>query len=109
MDIKALPQSNRAVTERTMTTTPSLWKSQTQVNTTDGGTVFLQERFDLTAAEARLALHLVGGNSLKSAAKALNIGYETARTTLKSVFHKTGTCRQVELVILVIHAMNEAR
>jgi DNA-binding CsgD family transcriptional regulator len=55
-------------------------------------TVFLQERFDLTAAEARLALHLVGGNSLKSAAKALNIGYETARTTLKSVFHKTGTC-----------------
>ena len=72
-------------------------------------TVFLRQRFDLTLAEARLVLHLVGGNSLKAAAKALNIGYETARTTLKSVFHKTGTCRQVELVILIIHAMNEAR
>jgi DNA-binding CsgD family transcriptional regulator len=68
-------------------------------------TAFLQATFDLTPAEARLVLRLVAGDSLKSSAKALGIGYETARTTLKSVFHKTGTCRQVELVILVMRAM----
>lgn len=71
--------------------------------------VFLKERFELTPAEARLVLRLVVGQSLRSAAKTLNIGYETARTTLKSVFHKTGTCRQAELVIVVINAMNIMR
>jgi DNA-binding CsgD family transcriptional regulator len=68
-----------------------------------------KERFKLTPAEARLVLRLIAGESLRSAAKALNIGYETARTTLKSVFHKTGTCRQAELVIVIINAMNIMR
>lgn len=64
--------------------------------------------FDLTPAESRLVLRLVAGDSLRSAAQALGIGYETARTTLKSVFHKTGTRRQAELVIALIHALNAA-
>jgi DNA-binding CsgD family transcriptional regulator len=72
-------------------------------------TAFLRERFGLTPAEARLVLRLVAGDSLRSSAATLGIGYETARTTLKSVFYKTGTCRQVELVIMVIHAMNGQR
>jgi DNA-binding CsgD family transcriptional regulator len=72
-------------------------------------TVFLKEEFGLTPAEARLVLQLIAGESLRSAAKTLNVGYETARTTLKSVFHKTGTCRQAELVIVVINAMNIVR
>ena len=70
---------------------------------------FLKERFGLTPAEARLVLRLVAGDSLRSSAAVLGVGYETARTTLKSVFHKTGTCRQAELVIVVIHAMNGQR
>ena len=48
-------------------------------------------------------------NSLRSSANALSIGYETARTTLKSVFQKTGTCRQAELVIVIIYAMHKMR
>jgi len=52
---------------------------------------------------------LIVGESLRSAAQTLNIGYETARTTLKSVFHKTDTGRQAELVIVVINAMNIVR
>ena len=71
--------------------------------------VFLKERFELTPAEARLVLRLIVGESLRSAAHTLNIGYETARTTLKSVFHKTDTGRQAELVIVVINAMNIVR
>lgn len=66
---------------------------------------FLQARFDLTPAEARLVLRLVAGDSLKSSAEALGIEYETARTDLEAIFDKTGTSRQMELVILVIDAM----
>lgn len=69
---------------------------------------FLKSRFDLTPAEARIVLRLVAGDSLQSAAKALGVTYGTVRTHLKAVFQKTGTCRQAELVIVVIRAMNEA-
>jgi DNA-binding CsgD family transcriptional regulator len=70
---------------------------------------FLKNRFGLTPAEARVVLRLVSGDSLRSAAKALGVQYETVRTHLKSVFQKTGTRRQAELVIVVIRAMSEGR
>ena len=57
---------------------------------------FLEERFHLTHAEARLVVHLVAGASLRSCAMALGIKYETARSYLKSAFLKTGTHRQAE-------------
>ena len=64
----------------------------------------LQCPFGLTPAEARLALHLVAGETLRSAAVKLSISYETARTCLKHIFRKTGTCRQAELVIVILTA-----
>jgi DNA-binding CsgD family transcriptional regulator len=70
---------------------------------------YLKDKFDLTPAEARLVLRLVAGNSLRSSAAALGIGYETARTTLKTVFRKTETCRQTELAIVTIRAMAALR
>ena len=72
-------------------------------------TAFLKNRFGFTPAEARLVLRLVSGDSLRSAAKALGIQYETVRTHLKSIFQKTGTRRQAELVILLIRALSELR
>ena len=54
----------------------------------------LRSHFGLTQAEARLALHLVAGETLRSAEVKLSITYETARTSLKNIFRKTGTCRQ---------------
>ncbi len=65
----------------------------------------LQCHFDLTPAEARLALHLVAGETLRSAAAKLNISYETVRTSLKNIFRKTGTCRQAELVVMIVTAL----
>ena len=69
---------------------------------------FLKDKFDLTPAEARLVVRLITGESLRPCAKALGIQYETVRSYLKSVFHKTKTCRQAELVLVVIRAMNAA-
>jgi DNA-binding CsgD family transcriptional regulator len=63
-------------------------------------TDLLRCHFGLTQAEARLALQLVAGETLRSAAVKLNITYETARTCLKKIFKKTETCRQTELTAL---------
>jgi DNA-binding CsgD family transcriptional regulator len=68
---------------------------------------FLEKRFHLTHAEARLVVHLVQGTSLKSSAEALGIKYETVRSYLKSAFLKTGTHRQAELVLRVFQAMSD--
>jgi DNA-binding CsgD family transcriptional regulator len=68
---------------------------------------FLEDRFDLTPAEARLVVHLVAGASLRSCTKALGIKYETARSYLKSAFLKTGTHRQAELVLRVFHTVSD--
>src|SRR3954451_12889943 len=65
----------------------------------------LQCHFSLTPAEARLALHLAAGETLRSAEAKLSISYETARTSLKNIFRKTGTCRQAELVIVILTAL----
>ena len=65
----------------------------------------LRRHFGLTPAEARLALHLVAGETLRSAEVKLNITYESARTSLKHIFRKTGTCRQAELVIVILTAL----
>ena len=65
----------------------------------------LQCHFGLAPAEARLALHLLAGETLRSAAVKLSITYETARSQLKRIFNKTGTCRQAELVIVILTAL----
>lgn len=57
--------------------------------------------FTLTPAEGRLALSLLNGNSLAEAAELNEVGRETVRSQLKSIFHKTGTQRQGELIRLL--------
>src|SRR5262245_33250726 len=67
----------------------------------------LKNRFGLTPSQARLVIHLTAGHSLRSSAKALGVKYETVRSYLKSVFQKTGTHRQAELVLRVFHAISD--
>lgn len=59
---------------------------------------FLWHAFGLTPAEAHLANRLVAGDTLDTAAAALRISKETARSQLKQIFTKTDTHRQAELV-----------
>ena len=61
----------------------------------------LRDRFQLTKAEAALAVQLVEGLSLADAASVLGIAYNTTRSHLRAIFAKTGTHRQVELVTLL--------
>ncbi|MEW6430196.1 MAG: LuxR C-terminal-related transcriptional regulator [Myxococcota bacterium] len=62
----------------------------------------LEERFELTRAEARVARRLAMGRSLKHIAKDLGISPETARTHAKRAMQKTQTHRQAELVAVVL-------
>lgn len=61
----------------------------------------LRDRFQLTRAEAALAVQMVEGVALADAAAALDIAYNTARSHLRAIFAKTGTHRQVQLVTLL--------
>ncbi|MCR6500825.1 LuxR C-terminal-related transcriptional regulator [Shinella sp. CPCC 101442] len=57
--------------------------------------------FGLTAAEAAVAITLSQGMTLREIAERKGISYETVRTYLRSIFSKTDTKRQAELVKLV--------
>jgi DNA-binding CsgD family transcriptional regulator len=59
-------------------------------------------RFGLTAAETAFALEIVKGHGRRAAAEQLGISVSTARSHLSSIFHKTGTHRQAELVRLLL-------
>ncbi len=61
----------------------------------------LSKAFNLSPAEARLAVIIAKGVSLQQAAKELGIARETARNQLKAAFAKTGTHRQGELIALL--------
>jgi DNA-binding CsgD family transcriptional regulator len=62
---------------------------------------FLQEYFDLTSAEVKLAQSLAQGLSLEEAAQHLNIKMSTARTQLASIFAKTDSQRQGKLIAIL--------
>jgi DNA-binding CsgD family transcriptional regulator len=64
-------------------------------------TPILSALFDLTPAEARLAAKLGSGATLRGAADAQGIRFSTARSYLESVFRKTGTRQQSQLVALL--------
>jgi DNA-binding CsgD family transcriptional regulator len=62
----------------------------------------LAKTFHLTPPEAKLASIIARGAPLQIAARELEIPWETARNRLKSVFAKTYTHRQSELVALLL-------
>ena len=62
----------------------------------------LRQLYGLTAAEAAVAMEIVRGGGLQSAASAMGIAVSTARTHLQRAFQKTGTHRQGELVRMVV-------
>lgn len=62
----------------------------------------LRELFGLTAAETRVADRLMGGDSPEQAAEAIGVSITTVRWHLASLYRKTGTNRQADLVRLLL-------
>ncbi len=69
----------------------------------------LRRRFGLTAAEAGLATEILKGDGRIAAATRRGISDATARTHLSSIFEKTGTHRQAELISLLLAAADEGK
>lgn len=67
------------------------------------GTELLQNLFDLTASEAKLAARLCSGNgAMPEIAQEFGVSVNTVRTQLQSVYEKTGANRQVDLARLLL-------
>ncbi len=62
----------------------------------------LQSLFQLSPAEARLTASLASGISIDEYALTHHVAKHTARTQLKSIFRKTSTHKQTELIKLVL-------
>jgi DNA-binding CsgD family transcriptional regulator len=58
--------------------------------------------FNLSEAESALAVALCSGKTVDEAAAERGISIHTARSQLKSIFGKTGTKRQADLVSLLL-------
>jgi DNA-binding CsgD family transcriptional regulator len=63
--------------------------------------VGLQKIFNLTAAEARVAISICNGDGLADIAESHNVSIGTIRNQLKAIFSKTGVNRQPDLVRVV--------
>lgn len=63
----------------------------------------LMQQFGLTAAEARVVKCLTNGShNLNACSEKLGLSIHTVRTQMKSVFEKTGTGNQIELIKRVL-------
>ena len=69
----------------------------------------LRRCYRLTPAEARLAMILLEGQSLKEAADSCGIKHNTAKSQLKSIFVKTNVKRQGELIRLLLNSAGALR
>ncbi len=65
----------------------------------------VQQLFDFTPAEAKLALLLADGLTLDEAADELMVRKNTVRAHLRSIFSKTGVKRQITLVKLLLSSV----
>lgn len=66
--------------------------------------LMLQELFNLTPSESRIAALLVQGRSLDETAADLGIAQQTVRTHVKRILGKTATKRQGELIALILRS-----
>jgi DNA-binding CsgD family transcriptional regulator len=67
----------------------------------------LRHRFGLTIAESKMAAEILKGDGRAAAARRRRISTATAKAHLSSIFEKTGTHRQAELIRLLLDAADE--
>lgn len=69
----------------------------------------VHDLYGLTAAETRLALLLLGGQTMREAVAVLGVSRNTAHSQLGSIFRKTGTSSQAELVRILLRGPGAVR
>lgn len=67
---------------------------------TASGRDLMAETFGLSRSEAAIVAQLIKGHSIEESANNMQLSRETVRSHLKSIFQKTSTHRQSELVML---------
>ena len=66
----------------------------------------LQAIFGLTPAETRLVAHLLHGKTIRDVSDHLHLSRETLKSQLRSLFEKTGTRRQSELIAVLLSSIS---
>ncbi len=69
----------------------------------------VHDLYGLTEAETRLALLLLGGQTIQEAVSTLGVSRNTAHTQLANIFRKTGTSSQAELVRVLLRGPGAVR
>ena len=72
-------------------------------------TRLVHDLYGLTAAETRLALLLLSGQTMHEAVAVLGVSRNTAHSQLASIFRKTGTSSQAELVRVLLRGPGAVR
>ena len=65
----------------------------------------MRSAFDLSVAEARLVSALAAGQTPKDIASAGGVSIKTVRNQLTSIYGRTGTSGQSELLAMVVGAL----
>lgn len=61
--------------------------------------------YGLSQVETSLVCHLASGETLAGAARAIHVKEQTARGYLKAIFIKTGTKRQLDLIVMMLSSL----
>lgn len=69
----------------------------------------LMKQFDLTAAEAQVVGRLMKGDKFDKVAEQRRVSRETIRVQVRSIFHKTETRSQGQLIALVSRSLAALR
>lgn len=93
-------RSGKLVSEMRNATAALFFRDMEQVSVPQQS--HLEQSYGLTRAESKLAVTLAAGKALDEAADQIGIRPGTARNQLKSVFAKTHTHRQAELMQLLL-------
>jgi DNA-binding CsgD family transcriptional regulator/PAS domain-containing protein len=66
----------------------------------------LNDNYDLSPSEVRTVIGVLTQNGLAAVAKHSGVSVETVRFHMKRIFAKTGTCRQSELVRVIVNDLS---
>ena len=84
-------------------------KPPAEAGSPEAAALLFVNAFGISPTLARFAVAFVHELKLRAACAAIGIGYETGRTYLKQIFHKTDTHSQAQLAVLLVKILAAGR